>query len=371
MSERTWPVIVIGAGPTGLTLANLLANFQVSVLVIERNPDTVQEPRAVSIDDEALRTMQAVGIVNDLLPDIVLGYGSHYYSPDGACFLSVHPSSCVYGYPRRNAFRQPALEAKLRRHLVAKRNVEVWFGSELVDFHQVLDAVELMIRRRDGTIATVRCQYLIGCDGGKSLTRQKLGIKLVGNTFRERWLIVDIEGTEDRSRDTKVFCNPSRPCISLPGPGGTRRFEFMLHEHESEDEVLEPDKVSHMLALYSNDQHSEIRRKVVYTFHARIATKWRDRRVFLAGDAAQLSPPFAGQGMNSGLRDAQNLAWKLAMVLQSRFGPPLLDSYEIERRAHAWNMIRLAINMGRVMMPRNRFRAYAIKKAFGFLKQFP
>src|SRR5215471_9624358 len=115
--RREWPVIVVGAGPTGLTLASLLARYGIEVLVIERDDTTVLEPRAVSIDDEALRTMQAAGVIRDILPDIVLGYGSHYYSPLGKCFLRVQPCTLEYGYPRRSAFRQPLLQARLRDHL--------------------------------------------------------------------------------------------------------------------------------------------------------------------------------------------------------------------------------------------------------------
>ena len=364
------PVVVIGAGPTGLTLANLLAAYNVPVLLVERNTSTVQEPRAVSIDDEALRTIQAMGIVDRVLPELLLGYGSHYYSSSGKCFLQVKPQTLEYGYPRRNAFRQPTLEAILRDHLLSHSNVEVWFGSELIGFEQDADHVTLLIRRPDGSQSEVRSTYLIGCDGGRSLTRQKLDIALVGSTFRERWLIIDLDKTNDASRDTKVFCNPDRPCISLPGPGGTRRFEFKLHSEESDETALAPDNIASLIARYSNDHTCEIRRKAIYTFHARIAERWRDGRVFLAGDAAHLSPPFAGQGMNSGIRDAHNLAWKLAMVLQGRLGPNLLDTYESERRDHAHDMIRLAIRMGHVMMPRSRAGALALQTAFTILNLF-
>lgn len=361
------PVVIVGGGPTGLTLGSLLARYGIPVMLIEQNTSTVQEPRAVSIDDEALRTMQAVGVVDQVLPEIVLGYGSHYYSAGGRCFLRVQPQTREYGYPRRNAFQQPILEATLRDHLLTQSNVEVWFGSEALAFEQDADEVRLQVRRPDQSTTTVRCQYLLGCDGGRSPIRTQLGIPLEGDTFRERWLIVDILDTKDRSRDTKVFCNPAFPCISLPGPKGTRRFEFMLQNDESDIEALKPEKIAKRLALYSNDDTCTIRRKTVYTFHARLAQRWREGRIFLAGDAAHLSPPFAGQGMNSGIRDAHNLAWKLAVMLQGKLGPALLDTYEVERRDHVWDMIRLALRMGHVMMPRNRVRASALQTAFTLL----
>lgn len=369
-ARQHWPIIIAGAGPTGLTLAGLLAQYGIDVLVVERNLQTVQEPRAVSIDDESLRTMQAVGVVNALMPNLVLGYGSEYFSPSGRRFLKVKPATQEYGYPRRNAFRQPVLEAVLRRNLQRHPCASVWFAAELVELSQSQSCVSLRVRTDDGAVA-LTCDHLIGCDGSRSFVRQSLGIELEGSTFRERWLIVDIEKTNDLSRDTKVYCDPHRPCLSLPGPHGTRRFEFMLHEHERDDDVLAPANIAALLRLHGNDDNAVLRRKVVYTFHARMAARWRDGRVFLAGDAAHLMPPFAGQGMNSGVRDAHNLAWKLAAVTCGRLGANLLDTYQIERRHHAAQMTQLAVRMGHVMMPRTRLRAIALQSFFLALALYP
>jgi 3-(3-hydroxy-phenyl)propionate hydroxylase len=371
MIERThWPVIIVGAGPAGLTLAGLLGRYGVDVLIIERNPQTVQEPRAVSIDDESLRTMQSVGIVNDLLPHIVLGYGSEYFSPQRRLFLKVKPTTLEYGYPRRNAFRQPMLEKLLRDNLSRYANVAMLFESELVGFAQSENGVNLDVRSLAGQLQ-VSCDYLIGCDGSHSFVRQALGIDMHGSTFKQRWLIIDLEGTTDRTRDTKVYCNPGQPCLSLPGPNGTRRFEYMLREGEADDEVLAPERITSLLRLYGDDEHALLRRKVVYTFHARMADRWRVGRILLAGDAAHLMPPFAGQGMNSGVRDAQNLAWKLAAVVRGFLGSDLLDTYEMERRDHVAAMTQLAIRMGQVMMPRSRLQAFAVQTFFRALKLYP
>src|SRR5665213_2151840 len=370
-THRKWPIAVIGAGPTGLTLASLIARYGIEVLVVERNPTTVEEPRAVSIDDEALRTVQAAGAVEAVLSRIVPGYGSDYYSARGQCFLRVHPTTREYGYSRRNAFRQPIFESQMRQHLIEQPQSEVWFCSELIDFKQSESGVVLTVRCADGGEAQVECDYMVACDGGRSFVRDRLGIRLVGSTFRERWLILDIEQTNESGRDTKVFCDPARPGISLPGPDGTRRFEFMLHEGEEEATVIAPEFTTRLLELYGNDQPSQIRRARVYTFHARIAQQWRSGRIFLAGDAAHLTPPFAGQGMNSGIRDAHNLAWKLASVIQGRLGPGLLDTYEQERRKHAWEMIMLSLRMGKVMMPRSRASAFALQAAFRLLGLIP
>ena len=372
MTARThWPVIIVGAGPTGLTLAALLARYGTEVLVIERNAQTVQEPRAVSIDDESLRTMQSVGIINELVPHIVFGYGSEYFSPGGRRFLKVKPTTLEYGYPRRNAFRQPVLEKILRGHVDRLSKAVVWFDTELVEFSQSDKVVALHARKPDGAPVDVSCDYLVGCDGSRSLVRQNLGIDMHGSTFSERWLIIDVEQTTDPTRDTKVYCSPARPCLSLPGPNGTRRFELMLHDGEQDADVLAEHNVTSLLRLYGRDDKAVLRRKVVYTFHARMADRWRRGRVFLAGDAAHLMPPFAGQGMNSGLRDAHNLAWKLAAVSSGRLGDRLLDTYEIERRDHAAEMTRLAIRMGYVMMPRGRLQAFAVRTFFRALALYP
>jgi 3-(3-hydroxy-phenyl)propionate hydroxylase len=373
-SNPIWPVVVVGAGPTGLTLANLLARYGVDVLLVERNESTVQEPRAVSIDDESLRTMQAIGVVDAVVSRVVLGYGSDYFSAGGSCFLRVRPTAKEYGYPRRNAFRQPIFEQQLRdyfcTHAIKDTRSEAWFSTELIDFRQGPDAVDLVLRRADGSLAEVTTPYLVACDGGRSFVRDKLGIKLSGSTFRERWLILDLEETRDPSRDTKVFCNPARPCLSLPGPDGTRRFEFMLHDGEAEPEVTSPEFTKKLLRQHG-EENTSLRRSRVYTFHARMADRWRESRIFLVGDAAHLTPPFAGQGMNSGIRDAHNLAWKLAAVIQGRLGPCLLETYERERRKHAWEMILLAQRMGKVMMPRSFWSAIGLQAAIRLLGVVP
>ena len=244
------------------------------------------------------------------------------------------------------------------------------FETELVEFSQSEHEAKLRVLR-EGAPVELSCDFLVGCDGSRSFVRQTLGIEMHGSTFRERWLIVDIEDTTDPSHDTKVYCIPERPCLSLPGPSGTRRFEFMLHDGEQDADVLAPDNVAALLRLYGTDDKAVLRRKVVYTFHARMADRWRAGRVFLAGDAAHLTPPFAGQGMNSGVRDAHNLAWKLAAVVSGHLGDKLLDSYEAERRDHAAEMIQLAIRMGQVMMPRGRWQALAFQTFFRALALYP
>jgi 3-(3-hydroxy-phenyl)propionate hydroxylase len=365
-----YPVVIVGAGPTGLTLANLLGVYGVDTLLIERNAATVHEPRAVSIDDESLRTMQAAGLAAEVMAQTVTGYGSHYYSAKGRCFAKVQPTEQPFGFPRRNAFRQPVLERQLRQALSRFAHVTARFEHELLSFSQNAEGVGLKVRSAAGA-HEIACDYLIACDGASSPARRSLGIKMSGSTFSERWLIVDLENSPAVSPHTKVFSNPKRPCIALPGPDLTRRYEFMLHPHERDEDLLAPEMVRHLMETHEAAPQSRIVRTVVYTFHARLADRWREGRVLLAGDAAHLTPPFAGQGMNSGLRDANNLAWKLAAVTRGELGPGLLDSYERERRDHAWAMIEFALNIGRVLAPPNALAAWAIETLFRMLDYFP
>jgi 3-(3-hydroxy-phenyl)propionate hydroxylase len=366
------PVLVVGAGPSGLTLANLLGLFGAEVILIERNPGTVGEPRAVSIDDESLRTMQAVGLIDEVGKDVVMkGYGYHYMTPKGQSFAQVLPSVADYGYPRRCPFQQPLLEAALRSGLDRFPKVRAQFGHRLDSFSQDADGVTAQITGSDGRTQQIRAAYLAGCDGGSSTVRKALGIPLVGSSFEERWLVLDIVNRRDRIEHTRVFCSANRPAITLPGPNGTRRWEFLLRKDETDEQALSLESVRSLLALYDGDTEAEIVRKIVYTFHARTAERWREGRVFLLGDAAHLTPPFAGQGMNSGIRDAQNLAWKLAAVQTGRLGAGVLDSYERERKPHAWELIMMAVKMGRVMNPVTPLREFLLINAIRIASLVP
>jgi 3-(3-hydroxy-phenyl)propionate hydroxylase len=359
----TCDVAIVGAGPTGMTIAHLVGQAGLRVMLIEKNASTVTQPRAVSIDDEALRTMQAIDLADEVIADVMLDYGSNYFTPNGVCFAKVEPTTREYGYPRRNAFTQPKLEATLRAALARYPHVTQLFEHEFESVEEDASGVTLVLRA-EGAEKRVRATYVVGSDGARSNLRRIIGANLVGSTYRQRWLIVDLASTQERFRQTRVMCDPARPFITLPGPGGIRRYEFMLHENENEESASTPEFARELLAAAGPDADSPVVRRQVYTFHARKADKWNSQRIFLAGDAAHLSPPFAGQGMNSGIRDAHNLAWKLAAVVSGRMGERLLDTYERERAPHAWALIELAMNMGRIMMPKSNRQAALMQNAF-------
>lgn len=372
VERLTAPVLIVGAGPTGLTLANLLGRYGVETILVEQHQTTVQEPRAVSIDDESLRTMQAAGLIDEVAKDVILGgYGYHYFTRHGRRFAAVLPTAADYGYPRRCPFQQPLFEATLRQGLTRFAHVKALFGHKLLGFAQDGSGVTAEIEREDGSRLDIRADYLAACDGGSSPIRKLLGIPLVGSSFEERWVVLDIINRKDDIQHTHVYCSAERPAITLPGPHGTRRWEFRLRPDETDAEALKPESIRGMLQLYGGDTEAEIVRQIVYTFHARTAERWREGRVFLAGDAAHLTPPFAGQGMNSGVRDAHNLSWKVAAVTSGRIAPTLLETYAQERRPHAWSLIMMAVRMGQVMNPATRLRENLLVNAIRMANLVP
>lgn len=372
LTSVTTDVLIIGAGPTGLTLANLLGQAGVRTTIIDRKAGTVTEPRAVSIDDESLRTMQAAGLDEAVLADVVKGYGVHYFDkPGGRCFGKVEPVGKQYGYPKRNAFRQPLFERTLMHGMERFASLTPLFCHDLIDFTQDASGVLARVQNQAGETVEVHAQYMVACDGGRSPVRKQLGIDMVGSSFKSRWLVVDLDQDDDPFWQTRVYCDAQRPVVEVPGPHQTRRFEFMLKDDETDEQMLSDASLGNLLRPFRGEKAYSLVRKVVYTFHARVASRWQAGRVFLAGDAAHLTPPYAGQGMNSGVRDAHNIAWKLVAVLRGQMAPSALDSYESERRDHAWALIKLALNLGVVMAPASTLRAKLITSTFRVIGLIP
>ncbi len=374
MDTHITDITIVGAGPAGLLMANLLgAMGGIKTVLIERNTTSVTAPRAVSIDDESMRVLQAAGLDEEVGAITTKGYGSIYRGPTGCAFAEVKPFAKEFGFDKRNAFDQPEYEGLLREKVARFEDVTARYNTEMLSFEQDKDGVSVIVQSGEDDPYEIRSKYLVACDGAKSTIRKTLGIKLVGSSFKEPWLIIDLFTTRNRGFHTEVFCDPARPGITLPGPGGIRRYEFMLHPGEDQEEAIRPDNVRRLLAAVGPDADEEVRRAQVYTFHARIAETWRKDRVFLAGDAAHLTPPFAGQGMNSGVRDVHNLSWKLAEALGAAPGSAeqLLQSYQTERKPHAWSLIELALRMGQVMMPASRLQGALTRSAFRLLRLYP
>ncbi|MGW4741735.1 bifunctional 3-(3-hydroxy-phenyl)propionate/3-hydroxycinnamic acid hydroxylase MhpA [Nocardia xishanensis] len=363
MNAFDYDVVVVGLGPTGLTLANLLGRRGVSVLALEREPEYYGLARAVYTDDEGMRIFQTAGAADELAADMNIDSTVQWVRSDGKLLAQFNQVERPLGWPVVNFLYQPYLENTLERALERFPHVTVRRGREVVDFDQDATGVSVEHAASAGTgygklqtepdrrtSERVRARYLVGCDGGRSVVRTRLGIDMTGTSFPERWLVVDLKAKDgvDAFRHLPYFdfvCEPELPIVSCPQPGGHHRFEFMLRETQTKDEMEDPDNVRAHISRFVNPDEVEVLRKLVYTFNAVVANDWRDGRILLAGDAAHMTPQFIGQGMNSGVRDADNLSWKLAAILRYGADPAILDSYEAERRPHAEAMITMSVWM--------------------------
>ena len=365
--KNNFDVIIVGMGPSGLVLGGLLVNYGIKVGIFERNKSTVTEPRAVSIDDESLRILQSFSLHKAVLKNVSQNYGSHYYDAKGKLFLKVEPNSHENGFFKRNAFDQPTFEKTLRKHLEKQNNISINFSHTLVSIKNDTNRVTANFTDRKGLKRSFLAQYLVGCDGGQSTVRDLIGAIMKGSSFNQRWLVVDIYKTKNFFRHTEVYCNPKRSSITLPGPRGIRRYEFQLNDGESSEKLSE-DFIRKLITSVGEDGKAKIRRSQVYQFHALISSAWKKKSVAIAGDAAHLSPPFAGQGMNSGIRDVGNLGWKLALALKKPKSKDILETYYLERKEHCWALINLAIRMGRIMMPKSSFGSFFNASLFRLIK---
>lgn len=353
---RDVDVLVVGAGPVGLTSAALLSGYGVSVLVVERNPGTSDEPKAISLDDESLRTLASAGLIDPVLAIITPGTGTRYYGADGAPLFQARAAVPFrFGYPFKNPFAQPDLERVLGAAAVADPAVTVLFDHELTAIGQDGTGVSGSIRDGStGTTTIVRCRYLLGCDGGRSTVRQMLGVAMSGHRHSQVWLVADTLRDPHTQRFGMHHGDPDRPFVIIPGRGGRCRYEFLLHPGEGRaGGAVSFGLIKRLLANHRDIAPQDVERAVNYRFNALVADSWGEGRAFLLGDAAHMMPPFAGQGLNSGIRDAANLSWKIADVLHDRLAPAALESYQKERKSHAAATVRLSQRLGRVVMSTN------------------
>ncbi|MDV7352711.1 bifunctional 3-(3-hydroxy-phenyl)propionate/3-hydroxycinnamic acid hydroxylase [Rhodococcus oxybenzonivorans] len=355
MNSVNRDVAIIGAGPAGVTLANLLAEYEISVIVMDREAYVLEEPRAVGIDDEALRTLQSFGMAEKVLESAVRNAPIRYYDSRNRILAHVAPSARPFGWPRRNLFFQPNLESVLRTSLDRFDNVEFRTSCEAVGLTQDVDRVTVTALENGETV-TIRARYVVGADGGRSFVRDAVGIELEGDTAPMKWLVVDVKDDTWDAQYSAVYTSPERPSMTIPLPFGYRRFEFKVLDGEDPDRMAEPATVAKLMKKFypDSDVPPAVRRRI-YWHHSRTASTFQAGRAFLVGDAAHLQPPFFGQGMNSGMRDVTNLAWKLGMVLSGTATPRLLETYDSERREIARSMVQFVTGVGRLYHPKNRF----------------
>jgi 3-(3-hydroxy-phenyl)propionate hydroxylase len=361
---KSFDVAIIGYGPVGATLANLLGMSGLKTVVIEREASVFHLPRAVSLDGEGMRLFQTMGLADELLPRLNVSRNIRHINAEGQLLLLLTRSGVgPEGWNNAYRFYQPELEAILRSGVARFPSVDVRLRSDVFALDEINDHVRVRYENlATGALEEVSARYVVGCDGARSTVRRFMGAALQDLRSHERWIVLDMildqppggvpEAADETGRivDAIQYCDPARPTTFIPMPGKRHRWEFMLMPQDDAAAIVRPERIYELLKPWHIDPaRSKIERAVVYTFHSALATQWRRDRLLLAGDAAHQTPPFLGQGMCSGLRDAANLAWKLRDVIAADAPEILLDSYETERMEHVRAFIELAVKLGGVI----------------------
>lgn len=350
-------VVVVGAGPTGMVAAGLLAAQGVECLVLDRWGEIYPQPRAVHLDDEVHRILGDLGVAEAFRAISRPGRGLRLVDAAMTTIAEFErdPDRRPHGYPPANMFDQPELERILRESMTADPRVTLRSGVEVCDVVNDGDRARVVLRdTASGDRGAVTADVVLGCDGANSAVRAAMGTRMQVLGPEQRWLVVDVSSPDDPGLWDGVhqLCDPHRAGTFMR-IGDTRyRWEFELHDHESADDYPDLTALEPLLGPWLGGTPSaslELVRVAEYTFRAQLADRWRDRRVFVLGDAAHLTPPFIGQGMGAGLRDAWNLAWKVSGVLAGVLPDEALDTYEDERKPHARAMIRQAVAVGWAM----------------------
>jgi len=352
-------VAIIGYGPVGATMANLLAKFGLQTLVIEKEAEIYGLPRAVHFDDEVMRTFQFAGLANDLRKVVRINPGTRFVGEEEELLLDWPRPEGLTGQGWNSSFRfhQPDLERILREHVTASDCVEVHLNHVVVAINQTEDLVVLEVAdATNGKKKSFNARYVIGCDGARSFVRKTMQAGMDDLGFRERWLVVDVllnVPRPDLGDHSIQYCSRSQPATYVRCPDDRRRWEMALQEDWKDIDPNDKDAVWQKLSRWITPGEGELERSAVYEFRSSVASSWRDNRLFLAGDAAHQMPPFMGQGMCAGIRDTINLAWKLNAVLRGNAGDQLLDSYQMERSPHVRAYVEMAVRLGKLINASN------------------
>ncbi len=347
---KQYDVIIVGLGPTGGTLANLLALNGFSILILEREKNLYALPRAVHFDDEIMRVFQTIGITKKFIKNTIVNKGTKFVNSDGKVLLDwPRPKSITEnGWYPSYRFHQPDLERNLRNRLKTFKKVKLMQNTEVIKIKNNKNLVNLLFKSKN-KLRKVYSKYVIGCDGARSTTREQIGSVLDNLGFTQKWAVVDLILRKNKNNlpdRTIQYSNSERPATYCRNVGKRRRWEFAIRDNESEKEILSDKYIWNFLKPWLNPKDAFLERKAIYIFQSAIARKWRKGRIFIAGDAAHLMPPFMGQGMCAGIRDASNLAWKISWCIKNNHNEKFLDSYQTERFSNAKEYIETTMRMG-------------------------
>ena len=349
-------VAIIGFGPAGATLANLLGQTGLNVVVLEKEAAIYPLPRAIHFDGEVMRIFQSIGLRREVEDISRAGLkGMHFVNAEGETLLirggttALGPHGCASNY----YFHQPELERTLREGVQRFENVRVCLQHSVLDIQQKTDHASLQVQdsSNDSTYE-INARYVVGCDGARSLVRKILGSPMQDLGLHQAWLVFDAllkDNAPPLPDHTVQHCDPARPMTYCNVTGNRRRWEIMMLPDDDPAEIVKPENLWPLVNRWVQPENAEIERATIYTFHSVIAKGWRTGRLMIAGDAAHQTPPFLGQGMCAALRDASNLAWKLQAVLNGVASDDLLDTYESERAPHVQAFIELAVRLGDII----------------------
>jgi len=360
-------IAIVGCGPVGALMANLLGRRGVRTVVLEKATEIHPLPRAVGMDDEVMRVLQ--------LLDLDAAYTEDVYSLKGMDLLRGNRSRLrrirlnsrdeTLGFPLLTLFHQPTLEGHIRDGVNRYAdNVDVRLGVDVRTIRDLADSVEIdMVNTETGEEETVSARYVLGCDGGRSFVRATFGIEQEDLGLHQPWVVVDtlMKRPIEVSGYAEQICGSKRPGTFIPSPPPRNRWEFMIMPGDELEKMTRPETLNELIRPWADPEDYEVERAAIYTFHALIAKKWRMGQagnILILGDAAHQMPPFLGQGMCAGVRDAINLAWKLDLVLRGLADTRLLDTFQSERSQHVRKIIQVAVRIGKIIQSPSRIQSF-------------
>ena len=349
---KKYDVVIVGFGPTGGTLANLLALHGFSILVLEKEKSFYPLPRAVHFDDEIMRVFETIGITNTFLKHTIINKGTKFVDKKNRVILDwPRPREITEnGWYPSYRFNQPDLERELRKKLKSYKKVEIKQSSNVKKIINKKDEVDIIFEDINSKkIFEIKSKYLIGCDGANSITRSQMKTKMNNLGFTQKWAVIDLILNKDKKNlpdRTIQYSNPTRPATYCRNVGKRRRWEFAIKKTEKIETILSDKYIWNFLKPWLKKKEARMERKTIYTFQSALARTWKKGRIFLAGDAAHLMPPFMGQGMCAGIRDVSNLAWKISHCLKKKHDDKLLNTYQSERSSNVKEYIETTMRMG-------------------------